>query len=115
MSTTDRRVALGKVDMVISSLQSNVSSPQTQPQPSVEQAAETRQLMQAAKSVNDSGVLGQNQLVFIMDRQTHRPVFRVVDRTTHQVISQIPAEYVLRLAQNLGSNLAQLMASGADT
>jgi uncharacterized FlaG/YvyC family protein len=97
--------------MVITSLQSNVPSPQT----SVEQAAETRQLMQAAKSVNESGVLGQNQLVFIMDRQTHRPVFRVVDRTTHQVISRIPPEYVLRLAQNLGSSLAQGMAAEADT
>ncbi len=63
-----------------------------------------RQLLQAAKSVNESGVLGQNQLVFLLDRQTHRAVIRVVDRSTQQVVSQIPPEYVLQLAQDLGSS-----------
>ena len=101
--------------MVITPVQPNVSSPVGRPQASAEQAAQTRQLLQAAKSVNESGVLGQNQLVFLVDPQTHRPVFRIVDRTTQQVISQIPPEYVLRLAQDLGSSLAQVMASDADT
>lgn len=101
--------------MVINSLQPTGSPPATRPQASIEQAAASRQLISAAKSVNESGVLGQNQLVFIVDRQTHRPVFRVVDRNTHQVVSQIPPEYVLRLAQDLGSSVAQVMASDADT
>ncbi len=71
--------------------------------------------MQAAKSVNASGILGQNQLVFVMDRQTHRPVFRVVDRSTQQVVTQIPPEYVLRLAQDLGATSAQVLSADADT
>ncbi len=101
--------------MVINPLQPGVSSPPTRPQVSVQQAAQSRQVVQAAKSVNESGVLGQNQLVLIVDRQTHRPVFQVVDRNTHQVLSQIPPEYVLRLAQDLGSSLAQGLSSDADT
>ena len=73
-------------------------------QVSAQEAAGRRQLLQAAKSVNESGILGQNQLQFIMDRLTHRAVIRVVDPATHQVVSQIPPEYVLRLAQDLGSS-----------
>ena len=78
------------------------------------EAAQRRQLLQATKAVNESGVLGQNQLVFLLDRQTHRAVIRVEDRTTHQVVTQIPPEYVLRLAQDLG-NSAQVMALDDDT
>ncbi|HEX5229045.1 MAG TPA: flagellar protein FlaG [Bryobacteraceae bacterium] len=75
----------------------------------VEEAAQRRQLLQAAQSVNASGVLGRNQLVFHLDRQTHRAVIRLVDPNTHQVISQIPPEYVLRLAQDLGSSTKVMM------
>jgi uncharacterized FlaG/YvyC family protein len=99
--------------MDITSLRPAVSTPATSSQVSVADAAQRRQLLQAAKSVNESGVLGQNQLVFLLDRQTHRAVIRVVDRTTQQVISQIPPEYVLRLAQDLGSS-AEVMASDDD-
>jgi uncharacterized FlaG/YvyC family protein len=102
--------------MVINPVQPDVSSPLARsPQVTVQQAAQSRQVVQAAKSVNESGVLGQNQLVLIVDRQTHRPVFQVVDRDTHQVLSQIPPEYVLRLAQDLGSTLSQGLSSDADT
>ncbi len=93
--------------MDITSLQPAASSPTASSQVSqvsVQEAAQRRQLLQAAKSVNESGVLGQNQLEFLLDRQTHRAVIRVVDRSTQQVISQIPPEYVLQLAQDLGSS-----------
>jgi uncharacterized FlaG/YvyC family protein len=99
--------------MDITSLRPAASTPATSSQVSVAEAAQRRQLLQAAKSVNESGVLGQNQLVFLLDRQTHRAVIRVVDRTTQQVVSQIPPEYVLRLAQDLGSS-AEVMASDDD-
>jgi len=101
--------------MVINPVQPDISSPLSRPQASVQQAAQSRQVVQAAKSVNESGVLGPNQLVLIMDRQTHRAVFQVVDRNTHEVVSQIPPEYVLRLAQDLGTSLAQGLAADADT
>jgi flagellar protein FlaG len=101
--------------MVITSLQPNGSAPLNQGQVSTEQTAQNRQVLQAAKTVNDSGVLGKNELVFIVDRQTHRPVLRLVDRDTHQVVSQIPPEYVLRLAQDLGSSLSQVITPDTDT
>ncbi len=80
---------------------------------SAQEASERRQVMQAAKTVNDSGVLGRNQLVFLVDRKTHRPIIRVEDRQTHAVVFQAPPEYVLRLAENLG-NPAQTSDSLAD-
>jgi flagellar protein FlaG len=95
--------------MVITSLQPAARSSSASPPVSVEEAAQRRQLLQAAQSVNESGILGQNQLVFILDRQTHRAVIRVVDRTTHQVVSQIPPEYLLRLAQDLGATSANII------
>lgn len=100
--------------MNITSVQLAASSPPASPQVSAQEAGQRRQLLQAARSVNESGVLGQNQLEFLLDRQTHRAVIRVVDRTTQQVVSQIPPEYVLRLAQDLGSS-AEVMASEDDT
>ncbi len=98
----------------ITSIQSAASSSANSSQVSLPEAAQRRQLLQATKAVNESGALGQNQLVFLLDRQTHRAVIRVEDRTTHQVVTQIPPEYVLRLAQDLG-NSAQGMALDDDT
>jgi uncharacterized FlaG/YvyC family protein len=72
-----------------------------------DQAAHRRQLMQAIKSVNNSGVLGNNELVFLMDRQTHRPIIRVEDKETHEIVFQAPPEYVLNLAQRLDADSAQ--------
>lgn len=68
------------------------------------EARERRELIAATKSINASGLLGQNQVVFMVDRQTRRPIIRVEDRDTHEVILQLPPEYVLRLAENLRSN-----------
>jgi len=68
---------------------------------SMEQAAERRQLIRAARAVNASGTLGRNELVFAVDSETRRPVIRVEDRETHEVLFQVPPEYVLRLAQDL--------------
>jgi len=71
-------------------------------QPAAEQLAERRDLIQASRAVNQSGVLGeQNELVFVLDRQTHRAIMRVVDRNTQEVVMQLPPEYVLNLAAGL--------------
>jgi len=71
--------------------------------------------MQAAKAINESGELGKNQLVFSVDRQTHRPIIRVEDRETHEVVFQIPPEYLIRLAENLGSGSPEAMPHPSDT
>ncbi len=100
--------------MDITSIQPAGASPAASSQVTVQEAAQRRQVLQAAQSVNESGVLGPHPLVFVQDRQPHQAVIRVVDRTTHEVVSQIPPEYVLRLAQDLG-NSSKLMEPYDDT
>jgi len=67
-----------------------------------EQLAQQRELIQAVKAVNAAELFGQNnELTFALDRQSRRAVVRIVDRKTNEVIQQIPAEYVLRMAERL--------------
>ncbi len=59
-----------------------------------------RALIQAVKAINATALFGDhNELSFIMDRNTRQVVVRVVNRDTREVVRQIPAEYVLRLAE----------------
>jgi len=54
------------------------------------------------KAVNASGMFGTNsELTFVLDRETRRPVVRIVDRDTNELIRQIPPEYLLRIAEDL--------------
>lgn len=75
-----------------------------------EQVSERRALIRAAGVINASGSLGtNNELVFVMDRITHKAIMRVIDRKTKEVVMQLPAEYVLRLAED-----AQKAPNGAN-
>lgn len=75
-----------------------------QSQPAPEQVVQRGQLIQASKIINGSGVLGgQNELSFTVDRATHLTIMRVVNRETQDVIMQLPPEYVLHLAEDLGN------------
>ena len=69
-------------------------------------AAQNRELIQAVKSVNAAQHFGMdNELTFVMDRHTQRPVIRVVNSKTKEVIQQIPPRYLLELAkQTRGSS-----------
>ena len=59
-----------------------------------------RALIQAVKAVNAAGVFGEDhELSFVLDRNTKQVIIRVVNRDTREVVRQIPAEYVLRLAE----------------
>ena len=70
----------------------------------VEHAAQTRDIIQAVKALNATEMFGQdNELVFQMDRQARRMVVQIVNSKTKEVLSQIPAEYVLRLNEDLKS------------
>lgn len=61
-----------------------------------------RVLIQAVRAVNEAELFGQqHELSFAMDRGTRRPVVRIVDRKTREVVQQIPSERVLRLAEEL--------------
>ena len=59
-------------------------------------------MVKAVKALNKTEMFGrESDLVFQRDPQTRRMVVKVVDRKTKDVISQVPAEYVLRLAEDL--------------
>jgi len=61
-----------------------------------------RNLIQAVRAINASELLGQDkELTFVVDRTTGRAVARIVNRSTRELIQQIPAEYVLRLAEEI--------------
>ena len=78
-------------------VQNIASSPVSVPP---EVAAQNRELIQAVKSVNAAEHFGpDNELTFLMDRHTQRPIMRVVNSKTKEVIQQIPPKYVLELAE----------------
>ena len=103
-----------RFEMQISSIQPSADLfPQASPVTAAD-ASQRRDLIQAARSVNESGLLGRNQLVFLIDRATHLPIIRLVDRETHEVVLQLPAEYVLRMALDLHVDAAQVTTPPAD-
>ena len=64
--------------------------------------AEQRNLIQAVKAVDATELFGQeNELTFLFDRSTRRAVVRIVNRESGQVVQQIPAEKVLRMAEEI--------------
>jgi flagellar protein FlaG len=67
------------------------------------QQAENRQLVQAVHAINASEMFGEDsELTFSLDRRTRGAVMRLVNRKTKEVIRQIPAEHVLRMAELAG-------------
>jgi len=99
---------------VVSISPTDTAFPQSTPVPPAE-AAERRELISAAKAVNASDLMGENQLVFTIDPQTHRPVIRVENRDTHEILLQLPPDYVLRLAKELRSGSAVTSSVLSDT
>lgn len=70
------------------------------------QVDERRQLVKAIKAINATELYGENyELTFVLDRETRRPLLRIVDRQTREVIRQFPPEYTLRLSEQLGSGI----------
>jgi uncharacterized FlaG/YvyC family protein len=76
------------------------SSP-SQPEGQV-QLAERREVLQAVRELEKTPIAGEgNELRLALDRETKRPVVRIVNRETGELIQQFPTEEVLRLAQRL--------------
>ena len=64
--------------------------------------AERTALVQATKAVNEVRAFGPtSEVTFSLDRVTHKPLLQIVDRQTGEVISQLPPEYLLRIAAQL--------------
>lgn len=71
---------------------------------SAQQRAEQLEIIHAVESVNRMRLLGENtQLTFTFDRASRKAILRIVDTRTKEVVQQIPAEYVLRLAETQGA------------
>jgi flagellar protein FlaG len=69
-----------------------------------QQRAEQQQLIHAVAAVNEAQVFGaKSELTFTFDRNTKRPIMKLVDKETQEVIRQFPPEYVLRLAEDARS------------
>lgn len=93
--------------MNISPLQANLASPgvdaQNSPEgPGAQQAAKNREVVKAIHALNAKEAFGPgSELRFSLDRSTGRPLIQIVDRTTNEVLNQIPPEEVLRLDEVL--------------
>lgn len=69
-----------------------------------EEAQQHRRLVQAVRSLNKSEFLflGEgNQLQYAIDPTTRRPIVKVVNDKTKQVLYQIPPDEVLEMAREL--------------
>ncbi len=74
------------------------------PSAPADRAAENREVVRAVKALNATEMFGSdNELMFQLDQRTQRMLIRVVNSKTKEVISQVPPEYVLRLAADLHS------------
>lgn len=89
--------------MEIPPMTAPIAAPTTVPGPIEE---DRRVLIQAVRAINAAELYGQeHELSFAVDRASRRAVVRIVDRKTRDVVDQIPAEYVLRLAEELKQQL----------
>jgi flagellar protein FlaG len=94
--------------MDMSGVNHNLAAPVAAPVAPAENSAEHRDVVQAVKALNATEMFGQeNQLTFQMDRQSKRMVVQVVNRQTKEVVSQIPADCVLRLSEDLEKALGE--------
>jgi flagellar protein FlaG len=88
--------------MDITSVRPNIPAAPDRDPVSPQEASERRELIKAVRTVNDHQALGPTSaLVFILDPSTRRPVIRVVNPETKEVLIQVPPDYVLRLAEQL--------------
>ena len=87
--------AVSRAQGAVSALGANV------PGASTEIPAQNREVVKAVKAVNASEMLGEDELIFQKDQKTQRMLIQVVDRKTREVVSQVPPEYVLQLAEDL--------------
>ena len=89
--------------MEVTSLQAvALAAPVAEPRVAPEIAADQRQIVQAVKALNATEMFGENsELTFVLDRETHRALVRIIDKKTNEVIRQFPPEYALRMAEYL--------------
>ncbi|MBK9166928.1 MAG: flagellar protein FlaG [Bryobacterales bacterium] len=83
------------IPVAVEPTQLTPNSPQSAPSRRTEQ----RQVETAVATINASGALRSSEITFSRPTDSDRMVIQVVDRDTGEIIQQIPAEQVLRLAE----------------
>jgi flagellar protein FlaG len=69
------------------------------PSPTTEERAFNRSVSAAVQTVNNAGSAGDGrEVTFSLDQATKRPVIKVIDTNTREVVSQWPPEYLLQIA-----------------
>jgi flagellar protein FlaG len=69
------------------------------PSPTTEERAFNRSVSAAVETVNNTGSAGDGrEVTFSLDQATKRPVIKVIDTATREVLSQWPPEYLLQIA-----------------
>ncbi|MGH7868603.1 MAG: flagellar protein FlaG, partial [Candidatus Dormibacteraceae bacterium] len=59
-------------------------------------------VIQAVNAVNGAELFGQDhEVTFLLDRASHHPVIRIVNKSTREVVAQIPSKAVLELAAGI--------------
>jgi flagellar protein FlaG len=70
--------------------------------------AETREVAAAVQKLNKSEYTGPTrELTILFDPKTRRPMVRIVDKETGEVVQQVPSELVLRMAQEAKAMLKE--------
>jgi flagellar protein FlaG len=60
------------------------------------------EIIQAVKAVNKTEMFGQeNEVRYVLDQDSRKVLVRIVNKTTDEVVRQIPAEYLLKIASEL--------------
>ena len=68
----------------------------------VDRSAQNRKIVRAINALNGTEMFGpEDELRYQQDPETRRLVVKVVNRKTHDVVSQVPTEYILRISEDL--------------
>jgi uncharacterized FlaG/YvyC family protein len=98
-------------DMNISSVYASAAQSYAAPATYVSSSASPANqsvLTRAIQAVNNSDLLGpENELTYAIDRAAHMVVIRLVNKDTRETIEQIPAQDVVRLAEELNGTDGQ--------
>jgi uncharacterized FlaG/YvyC family protein len=86
----------------------NLAAPLNSVPASREDPAVTRQIITAVRALNEAELMGPNrQLTYTRDTKTQQPVIQVIERTSGDVVDQLPPEAILRLRQQLEERRTQ--------
>ena len=65
---------------------------------------EQRDLIQAIKAIDSADLFGANsEMTFVFDRDSRRPLVRVADRSTREILMHIRADRVLEMARKVNA------------